>query len=277
MKSWIKNNKVYIIPSLRGSLLIFLDFILLIAGLSYNNNIVLGICFLLFTLIISCMFESHFYFDDIKISDLEIEDGFEGEKIKLNLKTDLKGNSKKFTGSIRIKLSPSNLVKYKGEISTQSHLFFTDILKMGKYQTIWVEVKNYSPNFLFRTWKYLKIDKEFYIYPHQENIDLDFQYNSGSLISYHQGDTVFFDPYNELMAQKNIHWKKSLMMGELFVKNLQSGNEKKLHIALDKMSIHQSAYALNMAQISNCPYTISKNEIVLDLPIKEALRSITPC
>lgn len=244
----LKKNKkisnIYIIPTIQGLSYLATNFLIFLVGLTYANNIVLLISFILISYFIMTMIKSHFYLNSIKVESLSIQDNHQNVGSIVKVKLD------KTPPNLDFEIySPQNQIK----LFKNSQNFTLQNLKRGLYQGRFYKLTSTGPNNLFRTWRYYNNSYSFYIYP-SLLIDqsllklLETQININDLQDY-SGHC----PFEKGMSIKSIDWKRYSKVDQLFVKTYSSTLPIEIEIDLKDLdgdletSISKAAWLINFA------------------------------
>lgn len=217
--NWILSSSktittIYILPSKQGSLYLATNFLIFLVGLTYANNIVLLISFILVSFLIIIMIRSHFYLDAIKIENINISSGYEdiGAACTVNY------NSKNPNPSFSIWSEKSSLLLYKNQ---NNNYLIKGCIK-GFYQGSYYKITSDGPLGLFTTWRYKKQNYSFYTYPlrykdSQTLKIIEAQTNEESDSEYKE-----HLPFEKGMPLTRVDWKRFSKSEELLVKTFSS-------------------------------------------------------
>lgn len=173
MKDWVqrlpgmKQGKVYIVPTQNGLIFLAGTAVVIIAGATYNNNLVFLLGFFLFAIFVISMVETHNNLRDLGIEALPIGDQHAGEPVSIPLRLINAGYSRRQM----IELSPLKKDLVYGQV-----LCIEDVasnqpvvrnlvcgpMPRGVHQVPAVSLSTVFPLGLFRAWKVLRAEGEFF-------------------------------------------------------------------------------------------------------------------
>lgn len=170
MERVLKREKIYIFPNGFGFLYLLVIVVMILVGATYNNNLIYLLGFFLFSVFVSSMVQTHNNIKDVRVEVTEIEDTFEGEAAKVSLL--FRNESGRLKQTLRIiprkkamrAEIPGKLDVLSKRDSARSY-FFLPVQKRGKYQLKDLTLYTVYPMGLFYSWKFVKADAEYYVYP----------------------------------------------------------------------------------------------------------------
>ncbi|MCB0364715.1 MAG: DUF58 domain-containing protein [Bdellovibrionaceae bacterium] len=176
MKEWVqrlpgmKQGKVYIVPTQNGLIFLAGTAVVIVAGATYNNNLVFLLGFFLFAIFVISMVETHNNLRDLMIEALPIGDQHAGEPVSIPLRLVNKGYARRQM----IELSPLKKELVYGQVlciedvaSSQQVVrnLVCGPMVRGVHQVPAMSLSTVFPLGLFRAWKVLRADGEFFLYP----------------------------------------------------------------------------------------------------------------
>ncbi|MDK1288004.1 DUF58 domain-containing protein [Pseudoalteromonas umbrosa] len=220
------HNNIYVMPSLLG--LGFLSFALLnfILGINYQNNLILGVSYLMLMLQISSLFYGYFNLHGVKLELRDIKSNFYGNHNECKFKV----YSQKPIYSVSVVSAD-----WEGHGFEQENIFETSFVqvvrlnqkKRGKYSGGKFKIYSNYPFGLVNVWSYLLTDKSFFTYPAplkselslHESIDMsedtELLANKSDSLDEFSG----LKPYQKGMSRNRISWRHFAKSQELLVKD----------------------------------------------------------
>ncbi|ESP93410.1 MULTISPECIES: DUF58 domain-containing protein [Pseudoalteromonas] len=220
------HDNIYVVPSLRG--LFFLLFALLnfIIGINYQNNLILGVAYLMLMLQISSLFYGYFNLHGLKLELLDVKNNYSGNHNDAKFK--LSASKEVFSLSISNANWQSSGVLDKNIFeSTSSLVVNLSLEKRGKYTGGKFKIHSCYPFGLVNVWSYLLSDKTFYVYPTPLKCELDLRESIDSdddtdVIAQKSDSLDEFSglkPYQQGMNRNRISWRHFAKNQELLVKD----------------------------------------------------------
>jgi uncharacterized protein (DUF58 family) len=160
----LQSRRVYILPTRAGLVAALLLFMMLLAGLNYQNSLALLLCFLLGGFALVSMYECHRTLSGLEISSAHVEPAFAHQHGDLVLGFQNPGTAARRSLCLGItdaqpkcfELAPQSTrlvrVRYQG-------------LTRGRQRIDRVQLSSTAPLGLFRTWTWLHMPLEALIYP----------------------------------------------------------------------------------------------------------------
>ena len=265
LKRLSKGKQVYIIPSKSGGKFVFMNFTLLIIGLSYASNMVLIVTFLMVTFFILQMLLVHQIIQEIKKITIDITDDFSniGINFKINFSTPVKENYQQLkatlllTDQTRITLDSPKLINDK--------IVEYNLLNIprGHYNIEKIIIHTDSKKSLFYVWRYFKIIKNFYSYPVPVSKESKKKVNS-RLSTLHSG--TFYEQHlpNRIgLNSKRIDWKLYARKETLYVKKFIEEISDSVDINYSALKgskeekLSQMSYLINQCYHQSVPWKIT--------------------
>jgi len=157
-------RRIYILPTKAGLGAGVLLFLMLLAGMNYNNSLALMLCFLLCGITLVSMHECHRALSGLKVVQAEAEGTFAGRQGALLLYFENADSRTRSTLSIRsAPCPPVDFQLLPAAAQTLSVPF--QALERGKQRIDRLELSTQAPLGLFRAWTWLYIPMDVVIYP----------------------------------------------------------------------------------------------------------------
>jgi uncharacterized protein (DUF58 family) len=170
-KHTLQHRNIFIVPSKTGLLFLFVIFLLWLLGINYQNNLVLGVCFLLLALLIVCMHHTFGNLSGLEVSVVKTEPGFVGEEGRVELL--IKKTGSRNYEAVEIFWPEGNKVIVSLVGQDQTPINLTVPLKYrGWYQPERLHIKTYFPLGLIVAWSYLDLDAPILAYPQVVNTNI---------------------------------------------------------------------------------------------------------
>lgn len=245
MKEWVqrlpgmKQGKVYIIPTPNGLIFLGGTAVVIIAGATYNNNLVFLLGFFLFAIFIISMVETHNNLRNLVVEAMLIPDQHASEPISLPLKLINTGHSRRQM----IELSP-----LKKDLGFGEPLQMEDVgggqqivrnlvcgpMVRGVHKIPRLALSTVFPLGLFRAWTVLRAEGEFFLYPNPSGnmpmrlVDEENKFPQSQVISGHQRGDEFREhrKYQQGESFHRIDWKIFARRGKLMIKDYEGTTDQ---------------------------------------------------
>jgi uncharacterized protein (DUF58 family) len=169
-KSWtlqLKPEKVYILPTSHGLVILATVVIMILVGATYGNNLVNTLAFLLFSVLLVSMVQTHANLRGIKIQSIHCSDAFAGSDVQVGVR--IENVNKVFSHNIWLEAKELG-VRVRtdgiGAGETQTLSIFLPTQERGRYPVPRLRIFTKYPLGLFVAWS---IQKEelvyYYLYP----------------------------------------------------------------------------------------------------------------
>lgn len=243
LKEWlirraISSGQVFILPTKMGWWYLSTLIVLVIMGIGYQNNICLGLFFILLSLLMIWAVEAHLNLASYQLSYLSIQDEHLGHphQIKLSFKDSPANNQ-----HLSIFLEGQHL-----ELNNnRGHLYFSQRgpVRVDSFKLI----SNY-PLDLFKTWRYIKCSAQLWVYPeitkdYDATIGLsdDLKANLSTFSNTLEGDFLTYKNSEETSSFQRISWKLYAKTGKLFEKEYSTtkSNNSIIHVENAKISEYE--------------------------------------
>lgn len=165
----MKKPRIYILPTRLGAVFIAGSAVMILAGASYQNNLVNLLAFFMLSLIFVAMVETHSNLKNIELDSVEIENGYAGQEFLATVVIRNNGRAPRF--NIEATLRKQTL---HSRYENVHPLLRDSFLKLrasyqapsrGRHRVKSVEIASIFPLGLFRAWMVIPIDLNFLIYP----------------------------------------------------------------------------------------------------------------
>lgn len=228
---FIKNQKIYILPTFSGIKLFVVNLLLLFVGLIFANNFVLFFDFLLFGLFVCSMFYTHFNLDQVDVVSVQFIPGHRGERSYLVLM--IKNLSQLPKTSISLKLPKSNLWEISEtlyfDLSPHELREVRLPLKLNNRGVENLEriiLNTIYPFNFFKSFTYYHTNCEMVVYPERDNgilaTNLPTSFNLNR-INEEEMDLVRHENGKSLAR---IFWKRFALTGELYSRHHAQESEQ---------------------------------------------------
>jgi len=223
-KHCLNRKKLYIYPSIRGHAFIFVMVIIWLLGTNYQNNLIIGLCFLLCSIFVISILETHSNLSGLSLEYVGTVPAFAGDNVEFIFT--LNATNEKFVENVEIGWQAAddsvvNIVVAPGEPLKVS--IPQKALKRGWHFPGRLLVQSYYPFGLLRCWSWLNWHAAALVYPEplespqQDNLSV-ISSGDGShpvrggedysgLREYHAGDSL-----------KHVDWKHYAQEKGLYVK-----------------------------------------------------------
>jgi hypothetical protein len=193
-------------------------FIIFLISLTYGNNTLMLLAFLLLSQFVLFMIIAHFNLKNFSLKKIMILNGHQGEGIQGHFMC----RTPKKCSDINI-IFPENIncKLHFSEISEASQLYpLVGIYpKRGLIELDKLNIRSLYPLGLFKTWKIISLPSTFYTYPELKGESLDEYFNK-----INDGDDLFKEhkQYQAASSYQKINWKHFAKHGHLVLKDFES-------------------------------------------------------
>ncbi|MCC7403594.1 MAG: DUF58 domain-containing protein [Bdellovibrionales bacterium] len=264
MKEWVdrlpgwKQGKVYIVPTPNGLIFLAGVAIVIVAGATYNNNLIFLLGFFLFAIFVIGMVETHNNLRDLQIEALPIPDQHAGEPISIPLKLvnggyglrqmiELVPHKREFRYG-----HPLQVDEVKGHQQTVCSLVCAP-LPRGVYQVPALSLSTVYPLGLFRAWMMLRAEGEFYLYPSPSgNLPLRLveheneSSRSEAAVGHQRGDE--FREHRNYQTGESFHrvdWKIFARRRRLMVKEYEGTTDRSFSVRFQDVPVRDAEKILS--------------------------------
>lgn len=196
----------------------------------FLNNLVYLVCFLMIGFATSSLVQTNRNIETVELLKMEMESGF--EDIKKSIFITLKNKSDAVIYDIDLEYlgSKKKINEIKGHEIRRIELTAPEE-SMGVKEFSRLQVQSSFPFDISRSWKNLKSDSRYYVYPKPEGLDLNtILYSSNQ---YDNLDSDYFRGHHRYQAidnPKSIDWKAYGRTQSLLVKEFESPRELEIKI-----------------------------------------------
>ena len=257
-------NKRFIIPTKLGMHYLAINFTIFLMALTYRNNLILAVSFILIAYYISIMLKTHNLINNFEAYNLKFNN-----QIKDRFQIQLHGPNKEL---LQLSLLTSDQAwlacKRKQKINEQT-VFNIPSITRGKYQVIKIKISTTGLHNLFKVWIYKKSTDLFYIYPDVLESPILFESLNNHSIDQSSLDFSHFQKYQEQMPARLIDWKTFARTGKLYTKVYQLENNSIVKVNINSVDgemeekISKMAYALDYAKKNKCRFSFQTNTLKL--------------
>lgn len=239
MKFPFRWGQIYILPTRWGIYFGLILLLIFFLAYSYSNNLVFGLCFALVSWVYALMLESHF---NLK--------RFKGVKIEGDVFAKTPGSlAIKFSNPIKNSIyniyfqSRGPEFKFANadvgetfEKETKRKSVNADFARRGVHQELDLRLETQLPPRFFKSWSYVKLPAEVYVYPKPEGLPLSW------LVGHRENHgTDDFQEYRSFSQGDNprrIDWKVFARRGVRLVKDFSSPQDSSLEINWSDLPSH---------------------------------------
>lgn len=169
-RKWTRLDRVYIFPTKFGLYFAGLIFVCFMIALTYGNNTLLLITFILLAQYITLMIWAHFNLNSAKLTELYFRDGHAGENARGHCQFDQNGRFQPREIALKLEEIPLAISDRPKLIEIENSIVGFNYNMIQRNYIHLSECLLYStfPLSLFRTWKYVGVQASCYIYPKAE-------------------------------------------------------------------------------------------------------------
>lgn len=159
----LNQRRVFIFLSSYGGMMSLLLLALFIAGINYANNLLLGLCFFLGSLLVIGIHHTFANLSGLKITAVNAGEGFAGDLVAFNLR--LSTTNKRIYYSLLLEWGD---VKERVDVIEDSIdvTLFLRAAQRGRFQPPRLKITTFYPLGLLRAWTWLDLDLTAIVYPH---------------------------------------------------------------------------------------------------------------
>lgn len=217
-----REHPIYILPTIDGFKVVLLNMVLLVMGLSYANNYILLLNFILFCLFLGSMFYTHFNLSGIKIVSAVIPQLHAGEEREFIVH--FSSSSKQGHHFVLPNLR-SNYITVKDpemkysltEKNNHSIKFLVRGSKRGHEQLTKIYLETLFPFNFFRCFTFFTINQDLFVYPEIKAGATQSNNLLPDLIN-KDGDDFFIRDYQTGDSLKRVDWKKLAQTNKWFTR-----------------------------------------------------------
>jgi uncharacterized protein (DUF58 family) len=160
----LHSRRIYILPTRTGLVAAALLFVMLLAGLNYENNLALLLSFLLCGVALVSMYECHRTFSGLEISSAQAESAFAHTQGELLLACQNTSGTARRSLRLRVSAVPPKffeLAPYSAGVVRARY----QALARGRQRIDRLQLSSNAPLGLFRAWTWLHLPLQALIYP----------------------------------------------------------------------------------------------------------------
>lgn len=226
---FVRDNRIYIMPTTNGALYLAGIVVLILTASTYNNNLIFILAFFLFAVFFVSMLQTHYNLKGVRLQYNGSEEGFEGDRLGLNLYlVQKRARTKK---ALQVRTRSKNFVTLK---NARENLQPEDGMKAVRIEVrAWrrgvhpvppLILETQYPLGLFRSWKVYRPEGEIVVFPSPEaGPELVARaYDQGEqdqgLRTSPDGDFGELKSYSPGESYHQIAWKHYARTGNLYTK-----------------------------------------------------------
>ncbi|TDR20742.1 uncharacterized protein (DUF58 family) [Marinicella litoralis] len=228
-------RRIYVLPSKPGIFFSIIWFLMMMAGLNFNNNMSLMLVFLLFGLAQVVLHRTFFNLKNLRLEQVKAKPVFLGEPVTLNIQIGADDEKWQIRTDNELSSDVNNITQQTAQLKllVPSH-------KRGWQPVERIKFYTRYPLGLFTVWVYCTPDEFILIYPKPESPCPDFPHHGGregekpnlkrgdeisGVRDYRQGDPI-----------RDIAWKKSAQGNQIWVKEFNQSQGKNLLFDYSQLS-----------------------------------------
>ncbi|KZN64393.1 DUF58 domain-containing protein [Pseudoalteromonas luteoviolacea] len=235
----LSHENIYVVPSKSGFLFLFFALLNFVIGINYQNNLILGVAYLMLMLQISALFYGYMNLHGMRLELLDIQSNFVGNhnlaKFRITPSAEVY--------SLNIFHSEFDNLDFRNkhfDVKPQNQIIKLHLERRGKYSSGKFKIQSSYPFGLVNVWSYLLPNKQFYVYPAPLKCELDIQSSleadTDTGVKSKRSDS--FEDFSSLtkyqkgMSKNRISWRHFAKSQELLVKDYE-GEEQSISHVLD--------------------------------------------
>lgn len=211
--------QTYIVPT-RFGFIFFIVFILMVmVGATYQNNMVFIMAFLLFSLAIIAMIQTHHNLDGLVVENILVESGFANSTGQIQIRA----QSSKKRPFIATVYEGKGVRAFADVIDVEKKNFIRGSIEYGSrgvYKINRIKVKTVFPYGLFVAWQYHKVNAEYHVYPERLG-DIKLPHKATAEGEDFSGHKKFSDKD----SLRHVDWKAFARGRPLLLKEFKEGAE----------------------------------------------------
>ena len=237
----LHNRRLYILPTRFGYLFAVVLLLLFLAAINYQNSMAFVLTFMLTSLGIISLWQTHKNLLGITIKMQIPRPVFCGENCEFKFEISHENNSHRYAIGIQYLELPPVYVKLEPEGSTQAKLKIPTRLR-GEFRPAGITVFTRYPTGLFHAWGWLRFDLPILVYPHPADaVKLQHtmieQYDGQTSTSTIEGDDFAgLREHREGESLRHISWKAYAQGRGLLTKTFQGHARPSLWIDWDQLA-----------------------------------------
>lgn len=251
-----RRNRVYIVPTKLGFLMIAVNFVIFMMGLTYANNMTLLMAFAFFSFLVINMIAANQNLVDIKDPEVKVPASFApGGNLMLTY------NGPRANG-LELEIAALKVIP-EGNLSDA--FYYSGV--MGKYLRPRIKLFSTFPSELFYVWRYLDIKYPIFIYPAPIKWDISLLTRQGPSHLNDNGEFEHHIKYGPELPSKRIDWKVYARTRELYWKQNEGDQAQEFNFDINHMpgksrdeKIGQLSYAIQYAHETGSRYSVKLAE-----------------
>lgn len=236
----LTQRHIYIMPSRLGGYFLALLLLLLLVAINYQNNMIFLMVFLLASMFVVCVLHSYQNLSGLVIKQLYCRDAFINDwaLLALQLKSDNTPHQ-----SLRLcwgEPYDEAIFLQAGELKSLTLQFLP--LERGYLQAPRLLIESFYPLGLLRTWTWLKVDSDAYVYPEPVYQPFSQHFGKGSdsdvgeQLTYDGEDFYGFSQYQQGDSLRRVNWSSYAKGGSLMTKQFSQSNSTIIQLDYDDFS-----------------------------------------
>lgn len=219
----LTQRRIFIFPNRVGWGFVVMLVLVFVTGVNYQNNLLLSLCFLLVSLMITAMIETYRNLAKLQIQSGKVDDCYVGDTIQLPIRLSTGKNKKKHGLAIGFSADHSQLI---GDVEEEKRIGLQYVVpKRGAIEPDRFTIFSHYPLGLFHCWTWLFMSFDGVAFP--QPVYLPFQKymgageGDGDKDLLNQGDVddaLDFRIYQKGDPLKHIAWKHYAKTGQLYSK-----------------------------------------------------------
>lgn len=242
-RRFIRSQRIYMIPNLKGVICIILFLILSAVAATYSNNLLFLFAFVHVSFLFVAIIQTAKNLRSIEIESVALQSGFAGESSQLLIFGKNKSKHKKYDLQFQFRKFNETLTHTESNTPFSLRFSIELPLRRGQHKLGRIKISSNYPYGLFRGWLYSYPDSIYFVYPKARGtlplplLSASSEDNSSTLKEYALGDSL-----------QKISWKHSAKSEKIFIKefndlqpsfaelNFESCNQVELEEKLSQLS-----------------------------------------
>jgi uncharacterized protein (DUF58 family) len=250
----LRARRVYILPTPLGLAAAGLLFLMLLAGLNYNNSLALLLCFLLAGVVLVSMYECHRTLLGLQLHAASAEATFAGQLGELTLQ--FRNDDARARRALSIRCEPCPATQFTLEAGAMQRVRLSYRGRgRGRQRIERLVIATETPLGLFRAWAWLHLPLEAIIYPSPSGTRplpaARAQSVTGVHGSHESGDEewAWLRPFREGDSPRSVAWKAYAHGGPLLVAHYEAPAD--VHRLLDFMQLLDMPLEPRLSQLAH--------------------------
>ena len=249
----LRARRIYILPTSTGLAAAGLLFLMLLAGLNYNNSLALLLCFLLSGVVVVSMYECHRTLLGLQLQAASAEPTFAGALGELQLQC--RNEDARARRSLCVRCEPCPAAQFLLEPGQLLRVRFNYRARgRGRQRIERLVLSTDAPLGLFRAWTWLHLPLEAIIYPSPSGarpLPLARDESLAGAHGSHQSgdeDWAWLRPFREGDSPRSVAWKAYARGGPLLVAHYEAPAD--VHRLLDFMQMLDIPLERRLSQLA---------------------------